>query len=142
MNVEGILAGKSRDIVTINPGETVAEAVTALDRHRIGAVLVCENDRVVGILSERDIVRGLAERGTEILAQPLSELMTVKPKTCTPRASVDEVMEMMTNGKFRHVPVLDGERLVGIVSIGDVVKHRLAAIESEHAALRDYIATA
>jgi CBS domain-containing protein len=97
---------------------------------------------VIGILSERDVVRALAAEGSRALAQPLSQVMTRKVVTCGPTESVSRIMELMTAGRFRHVPVLDDERVVGIISIGDVVKHRLKEMERESAALRDYIQTA
>ena len=98
--------------------------------------------RIVGILSERDIVRALAERGAAALDEPVSQMMTRKVSTCTESETVSSIMERMTDGKFRHVPVVDQGRLVGIVSIGDVVKHRLQEMERDSAAMRDYILTA
>ena len=97
---------------------------------------------MIGILSERDIVRALAEHGADVLAQPLAQVMTRKVVTCGPTETVGTVMERMTTGKFRHVPVVEQDQVVGIISIGDVVKHRLHEIEQESAALRDYIQTA
>ena len=98
--------------------------------------------RVIGILSERDIVRALAERGAGVLAEPLSQVMTRKVVTCSQSDTVGALMERMTTGKFRHLPVIEQDQLVGIVSIGDVVKQRLHEMEQESAALRDYIQTA
>jgi CBS domain-containing protein len=97
---------------------------------------------VIGILSERDIVRVLGEQGADVLAQPLAEVMTRKVVTCGQTETVDSVMERMTTGKFRHVPVVEQDQVVGIISIGDVVKHRLREMEQESAALRGYIQTA
>jgi len=94
---------------------------------------------VIGILSERDIVRALAERGAGALTEPLARAMTRKIPTCTQSETVNSIMEQMTAGKFRHVPVVEQERLVGIVSIGDVVKHRLTEMERESEALHEYI---
>ncbi|HEY8383791.1 MAG TPA: CBS domain-containing protein [Microvirga sp.] len=143
MNVEHILQGKGRSVVTIEPARTLGEAARLLSERRIGAVIVGDTFRpVIGILSERDIVRAVAARGAAALDEPVSRSMTEKVVTCTARSGINEVMELMTDGKFRHVPVLDGNRLVGIVSIGDVVKHRLAEVEAESRAMRDYIATA
>jgi CBS domain-containing protein len=106
----------------------------------IGALVVLEADhRVIGLLSERDIVRALAERGASVLKEPLACVMTRTESTCTLSEPVDSIMEQMTAGKFRHVPVVEQERLVGIVSIGDVVKHRLTEMERESEALHDYI---
>lgn len=143
MNVEHILSEKGRTVVTIEPDRTLNEAVRLLASRRIGAVVVArEPESLTGILSERDIVRALAEEGVQALDSPVSRFMTGRVVTCTPRAAVDEVMEMMTRGKFRHLPVVSEGRLLGIVSIGDVVKHRVAEIEAEHKAMREYIATA
>jgi CBS domain-containing protein len=143
MTVSIILAGKGRDVVTIEPSASLASAVGLLAEKRIGAALILGADRrIIGILSERDIVRALAERGANALAEPVSQTMTRKVSTCNENETVSNIMERMTDGKFRHVPVVDQGQLVGIVSIGDVVKHRLHEMESESAAMRDYILTA
>ena len=143
MTVEHILRSKGRNVVTIEPSRTLSEAARLLSEQRIGAVLVSDSFRpVLGILSERDIVRAVAARGAAALNEPVSESMTEKVETCTGESAINEVMEMMTVGKFRHVPVVEGGRLVGVVSIGDIVKHRLAEVEAETQAMRDYIATA
>jgi CBS domain-containing protein len=143
MNVKAILSTKGDGVVTIEPNVTLEAAVAVLAKHRIGALVVLGADqRVIGILSERDIVRSLAELGSAALAMPLAQVMTRKVVTCTESETVSGIMERMTNGKFRHVPVIEQDQLVGIVSIGDVVKHRLSEIETESAALRDYIRSA
>jgi CBS domain-containing protein len=143
MIVKSILAAKGGDVISIDPAATLETAVATLARHRIGALLVLGPDRrLVGILSERDIVRVLAERGAGVLAQPLSQVMTRKVVTCSQTDSVDVLMERMTTGKFRHLPVVEQDQVIGVISIGDVVKHRLQEIEQESAALRDYIQTA
>jgi CBS domain-containing protein len=143
MNVKTILSLKGSNVTTIEPTATLASAVALLAKHRIGALVVLGADqRVIGILSERDIVRALAELGAAALATPLAQVMTRKVVTCGDGETVGSIMERMTVGKFRHVPVLEQEQLVGIVSIGDVVKHRLSEIEHESAALRDYIQSA
>ncbi|HEY6259658.1 MAG TPA: CBS domain-containing protein [Xanthobacteraceae bacterium] len=143
MNVKTILALKGSQVTTIEPAATLEDAVALLAKHRIGALVVLGADRrVIGILSERDIVRTLAELGAAALTTPLAQVMTRKVVTCGEADTVGAIMERMTTGKFRHVPVLEQDRLVGIVSIGDVVKHRLSEIEHESAALRDYIQTA
>ncbi|HEY8567258.1 MAG TPA: CBS domain-containing protein [Beijerinckiaceae bacterium] len=143
MTVEHILSGKGRDVITINPDHSLADAAQLLAGRRIGAVVVADGQRrVLGILSERDIVRALARQGGGALDEPASRHMTAEVVTCRREAAINDVMEMMSTGKFRHVPVVEGERLVGIVSIGDIVKHRLAEVEAEHRAMRDYIATA
>ena len=143
MSVEHILANKGRNVVTIAPDRSVGEAAGILNSNRIGAVVVADGEgAVLGIMSERDVVRAVAEGGGGALEHPISGRMTKKVVTCAANAGIDEIMAMMTEGKFRHIPVVEGGRLGGIVSIGDVVKHRLAEVEAEHRALRDYIATA
>ncbi len=143
MTVEHILSDKGRSVVTIEPQQTLADAARTLSERRIGSVLVTDGTRpVLGILSERDIVRAIAAEGAAALERPVSEYMTEKVVTCTGPSSITEVMELMTRGRFRHVPVIEDGQLRGIVSIGDIVNHRLAEIETEHQAMRDYIATA
>jgi CBS domain-containing protein len=143
MTVGIILAAKGREVVTIDPGASLAEAVGLLAEKRIGAALILGADRrIVGIISERDIVRALAEGGTAALDQPVSRTMTRKVETCNESETVSSIMERMTAGKFRHMPVVDQGRLVGVVSIGDIVKHRLQEMERESVAMRDYIQTA
>lgn len=142
MTVERMLAGKGRTVVTIQPHRSLGEAIALLAEKRIGALIVSDGQNpVLGILSERDIVRALATNGAAALQGPVSRHMTAKVVTCTSGASVDELMGTMTEGRFRHVPVVDVGRLVGIVSIGDVVKSRLAEFEAEHQAMREYITT-
>ena len=143
MNVREILSVKGRDVVTIEPNANLATAAKVLAERRIGAVVVTgPEERIVGILSERDIVALLAKRGIDALETKVSEVMTRKVTTCNPSDTISSIMERMTAGKFRHVPVVEQGRLAGIVSIGDVVKHRLMEMEHEQAALRDYIQTA
>ena len=145
MNVAAILKGKGTAIVTVRPETTVAEAANLLASRRIGAVLV-EGGKgaggLAGILSERDIVRGLADKGAAILDRPVSDLMTRDVVVTTSSHSIDRVMGLMTEKRIRHLPVVDGGALVGVISIGDVVKHRVAEIEAESRAMRDYIAMA
>ncbi len=143
MNVSIILAGKGRVIVTIEPKASLTDAVHLLADKHIGAALIHGADRhIAGIISERDIVCALAERGAAALEEPVSRTMTRKVETCTESESVANIMERMTVGKFRHMPVVDQGRLVGIVSIGDIVKHRVQEIERDSVAMRDYILTA
>jgi CBS domain-containing protein len=143
MTVKAILSGKGPDIITIEPTADLANAVKVLAEHRIGAVIVTGTDqRVVGILSERDIVRSLAERGPSVLTETVGQVMTRKVVTCSESETVGGIMERMTAGKFRHVPVVERGRLIGVVSIGDVVKYRLGEMERESSALREYILTA
>src|SRR5262249_15120158 len=142
MTVRAILAAKGGDVVTIEPTAHVAVAASLLAERRIGALVVTGADRrVVGILSERDIVQALALHGPAALERPLTELMTRKVATCGQSDTIVSIMARMTEGKFRHVPVVDQGRLAGIISIGDVVKFRLREMEREQAALRDYIQT-
>ena len=143
MIVKSILSAKGGEVNSIEPTATLDIAVKTLAEHKIGALLVLGPDRrVIGILSERDIVRVLAERGASVLSQPLAQVMTRKVITCSQSDSVGVLMERMTTGKFRHLPVIEDEQVIGVVSIGDVVKHRLQEIEHESAALRDYIQSA
>jgi CBS domain-containing protein len=143
MTVKAILARKGSDVVTAEPNATLGEVVRVLSARRIGAVVVTGADRrIVGILSERDVVRVLGEKGASVLDQPIAEVMTRKVTTCSLGDTIIELMARMTEGKFRHVPVVDQGRLAGIVSIGDVVKWRVHEMEDESAALRDYIQTA
>jgi CBS domain-containing protein len=143
MTVRAILSRKGRDVSTIAPTASLSEAVKVLAERRIGAVVVTGPDnRVAGILSERDIVRVLGERGPGALQDNVAAVMTRKVSTCQESETVALLMEKMTAGKFRHLPVVEQGRLVGIVSIGDVVKLRVEEIEGETEALREYIATA
>ncbi len=143
MTVKTILAAKGGNVVTIEPTAKLADAVKFLAERQIGALVVTgPANRIVGIVSERDIVRALAARGANALAMPLTEVMTRKVFTCGPGETVGSLMERMTQGKFRHLPVVEEDRLIGIVSIGDVVKLRLQEMEREQSALRDYILTA
>jgi CBS domain-containing protein len=142
MNVEAILKTKGREVVAVKPGESVAAAAETLHRRRIGAALVLDEQGAIrGVLSERDIVRGLAERGGVVLGMKVADLMTVDVLTCEPGDTVDRIMQVMTESRVRHLPVQRNGILVGVISIGDVVKHRLAEIESEAQSLREYIAT-
>jgi CBS domain-containing protein len=143
MTVKIILSHKGADVFTIEPTATLKAAIETLAARRVGALVVLGPDqRVIGILSERDVVRTLAEQGAGALNEPLAKVMTRKVVTCGQAETVASIMERMTSGKFRHVPVVEQDQLLGIVSIGDVVKYRLTQIESESAALRDYIQSA
>ncbi len=140
MSVRHILAQKGRQIEAIGPDTQLAQAILHLASKRIGALLVVDADqRIVGILSERDIVRALVA-GSHALEDHVRDHMTEFVVTCSLDTSLAEVMDMMTRGRFRHVPVMADNEVVGIVSIGDVVKHRLAEMESENSAIIAYIA--
>lgn len=141
MTVQHILSDKGTGVVTIKPDMSLAEAAAMLSEKRIGAIVVSVDGAVVGgILSERDIIRALAKEGGSSLEARVSRYMTSDVITCGRNADMDHLMQVMTTGKFRHIPVVEDGRLVGIVSIGDVVKRRLAEIETEHLALKEYIA--
>ena len=143
MIVKHILAGKGDNVVTINPTADVIAAVKLLAERDIGAVVVLDTDhRIVGILSERDIVQALAEHGAAVLSEPVSHVMTREVKTCTEDDTIGELMGRMTSGRFRHLPVIQHGKLIGIVSIGDVVKSRVEEIDQETNTLREYIQTA
>ena len=143
MTVKAILTKKGTEVLTIDPTKSLAAAAKLLAEHAIGALVVTGPDRrIVGIVSERDIVQELAAHGAAALELPLTDVMTRRVMTCSPSDTISSVMERMTQGKFRHLPVIEQGRLAGIVSIGDVVKHRLQEMEQEQSALRDYIQTA
>jgi CBS domain-containing protein len=141
MIIEHILAKKGRDVVTVEPERTLLETTRLLDEKRIGAVAVSDADHpVLGIISERDIARAVAQGGAAVLDEPVSQYMTAKVITCTRSFTTKDLMELMTNQRIRHVPVVEGGRLNGIVSIGDIVKHRLAELEAEGRLMQDYTA--
>ena len=142
MTVRAILDSKGHDILSVEPVTKLAAAIKILAERRIGAVLVMTDQHLEGILSERDIVRVLAERGALVLDEPVHAVMTRKVITCRQADTVSALMEMMTSGKFRHLPVVEGDKVVGLISIGDIVKWRVKEYESEQEALRDYIKTA
>jgi CBS domain-containing protein len=143
MNVKTILAAKGGDVICIEPTATLAAAAQLLCKHRIGALVIRgAGGRLAGILSERDIVRAITEQAAEALALPVGQVMTRDVVTATEDESVAEIMERMTAKKFRHLPVVSAGKLIGMVSIGDVVKQRVQEVERESEALRDYIQTA
>jgi CBS domain-containing protein len=143
MNVKTILAAKGGDIVCIEPTADLSAAAKLLSAHRIGAVLIRgAGGHLAGILSERDIVRALSEHGAAALKLPVGQVMTREVATCGEDDTVASIMERMTEGKFRHMPVVTKGKLAGLVSIGDVVKQRVEEIERESEAMRDYIRTA
>lgn len=141
MNVDGILKVKGTDIVTIRPDATIAQAVDRLREKRIGAVVVsADGVSADGVLSERDIVRGLAEHGASLLDRRVAQVMTRAVITCAPEDKVADLMALMTERRIRHLPVMRNGRLAGLVSIGDVVKNRVDEIEFESNSLKTYIA--
>jgi CBS domain-containing protein len=142
MTVRAILDTKGHDILSVGPDEKLSAAVKILSDRRIGAVLVMNGGRIEGILSERDIVRVLGERGAAVLEEPVSAVMTRKVVSCREKDTVSSLMERMTTGKFRHLPVVEDDKVVGLISIGDVVKWRVKEFENEQEALQNYIKTA
>ncbi|CAN5422247.1 CBS domain-containing protein [soil metagenome] len=142
MTVRAILDTKGHEIISVKPDAKLSVAVQLLSNRRIGAVLVISDQHIDGILSERDIVRVIGERGASALDETVGAVMTRKVVHCKPGDTVASIMEQMTSGKFRHLPVLDGDKIVGLISIGDVVKWRVHEFETEQEALRDYIKTA
>ncbi|MBN9025370.1 MULTISPECIES: CBS domain-containing protein [Kaistia] len=142
MTVAAILSKKGRDVVTVSADLSISDVVHLLANRRIGAVVVTDPaNRIVGIVSERDVVRALA-RGVGSIDGAVSSIMTAKVVTCTDRDTINEVMARMTEGRFRHLPVVDAGQLAGIVSIGDVVKARIEQVEREADEMRAYIAMA
>jgi len=140
MIVKNILADKRGNVVTIEPTADLVAAAKLLAERHIGAIVILGADhRIVGILSERDIVRAVAEHGPTALNKPVGQVMTREVKTCSEDDTIEGWMGRMTTGKFRHMPVVEQGKLIGIVSIGDVVKNRVEEIEHESEALRDYI---
>ena len=143
MTVARILAEKGREVFTTQPHRTLKEVIGLLAAKGVGAVVVADASmKVLGILSERDVVRVIAQSGAAALDDQVSRHMTPKVTTVTRDSTIDHVMQTMTEGRFRHLPVVEDGRLIGIVSIGDVVKRHVSVIDSERQALREYIATA
>jgi CBS domain-containing protein len=141
MLIGQILADKGSDVVAIQPDATIAAAAKLLRTKRIGAVVVTDAaGALCGIISERDLARGLADHGTTLLEMRVSQLMTAEVQTCAPGDDLEKLMKQMTEGRFRHLPVLRDGEMIGIISIGDVVKHRLRELETETHMLHDYIA--
>lgn len=142
MTVRAILDTKGHQVQSVEPGAKLSAAIKILSERRIGAVLVMSEGRIDGILSERDIVRVLGERGAAVLDEPVSSVMTRKVVSCREKDTVSQIMETMTDGKFRHLPVVEDGKVTGLISIGDVVKWRVNEYEREQEALREYIKTA
>ncbi|MGH6816911.1 MAG: CBS domain-containing protein [Hyphomicrobiaceae bacterium] len=140
MNVAAILKAKGRAVATARPETIIQQIVETLAAHKIGAlVVVGEDGRVAGIVSERDIIRVIARRKGDCLSEPVSSIMTRKVVTCTEADTLDALMSIMTENRFRHIPVVENDTLTGIVSIGDVVKNRVAEVEMEATAMRTYL---
>jgi CBS domain-containing protein len=143
MNVTQILGQKGRDVLTAQPHYTLQQAAELLGRRRVGALVVTDAaGAVLGILSERDVVRAIGAHGPDALAAPVSKHMTARPITVGEDAEVDHLMQTMSDGRFRHLPVVENGRLAGIISIGDVMKRHVDEINHERDSLREYIASA
>lgn len=142
MNVAGILKLKGRAVTTARPEDRIQDVANKLAAKRIGAIVVVgDGGAVSGIVSERDIIRAIGEQGASALSEPVSRIMTKSVVSCTEASTIEEMMGVMTQGRFRHVPVVEDGALVGIISIGDVVKHHVAEVQLEVNAMRDYLAT-
>lgn len=142
MNVAAILKSKGRAVSTARPEASLLEISQKLAQKKIGAIIVVgDSGRVAGIISERDIIRALSEHGAAALQHTAGETMTRNVISCTEMSPIDELMELMTKGRFRHLPVIEDDQLIGIVSIGDVVKNHIAEVEMEVTAMRGYLAT-
>ena len=139
MRIADVLRGKGGAVVTINADATVADLLAGLAEHNIGAMVVTAPEGVTGIVSERDVVRQLHHNGAAVLSRPVEDIMTAVVSTCTKEDTVDSLTLLMTENRVRHVPVLENGELIGIVSIGDVVKTRMQELESEHEQLQSYI---
>jgi CBS domain-containing protein len=143
MTVAHILTEKGSCVVTVQPERTLDEAIHLLAKKSIGALIVTNRTQtLLGIISERDILRALEHQGAAALDAPVSQHMTAEVVTCKRETTNEQIMQMMTEGRFRHIPVCDNGKLVGLVSIGDVVKRRLASLGAEQRAMRDYITNA
>jgi len=142
MKLSEVLSTKGSEVYRLKSDNSIAEAATKLTEKKIGALLVEDNDgKIVGILSERDIVGGMGPHGADLHDVPISELMTTNLIKCTAQDTVLQAMAMMTDRRIRHLPVFDGDDLIGVISVGDLVKCRIAEIQTEAEALRQYIAS-
>ncbi len=140
MHVAAILKDKGRSVETVGPDASVMDVAARLSARRIGAVVVTDKDGgLAGIISERDIMRVIGKHGASALDLPVVDVMTRAVMTCREADTIDQLMSVMTEGRFRHLPVLENGKLAGIISIGDVVKHRVAEVEMEATLMRDYI---
>ncbi len=142
MHVKSILIDKGNEVLTVGTKSKIYDAIQLLAKHRIGALVVTDTSGVIGgILSERDIIRHIAEDGVSVLDQTVGNVMTANVKVCTENHTINDVMEMMTRGRFRHMPVERAGKLIGVISIGDVVKRKIEETEQEAEAIKSYIAT-
>lgn len=141
MTIASIIHGKPHRLISVAPDESLQHATEVLTRERIGALLVLKpNGDITGIISERDIVRAVGVKGADVLSRPVAELMTKEVICCAPEDTVDQAMAMMTERRFRHLPVRQDSKIVAMISIGDVVKQKVEETEAESQSLREYIA--
>lgn len=141
MNVNTILHVKGRDVISVSPDTPILDLTKIFTEKKIGSIVVLRDGALAGIVSERDVVRAIAAKGADVLNETVESIMTANVTTCTGGDTIDHIMTVMTSGRFRHVPVIENGALAGIVSIGDVVQQRIAAVEMEANAMRSYIAT-
>lgn len=142
MRIQDVLRHKGNDVVTIAPDATIHDLLAELSAHGVGALVVSTDGRtVLGIVSERDVVRRLHDQGVELLDRPVSEIMTSTVHTCGPEDALHDIMRVMTERRVRHIPVVVDEQLSGLVSIGDIVRHRIEELEEERSQLEQYIST-
>jgi CBS domain-containing protein len=141
MNVNTILHVKGREVISVSPDTIILELTKIFTENKIGSIVVLENGRLAGIVSERDVVRAISQQGPEVLNETVNSIMTSDVVTCGGGDTIDQIMSIMTSGRFRHMPVIEDGHLSGIISIGDVVQQRIAEAELEASAMRSYIAT-
>ncbi|MBL1420466.1 MAG: CBS domain-containing protein [Alphaproteobacteria bacterium] len=140
MTVSALLKNKDHKIITISQTKTLQDVCNILTENRIGAIIVCSSTGLVeGIISERDVVKALGQSGATILTQQVSQHMTANPISCSSFETINQIMNKMTTGRFRHMPVMDGDKLIAVISIGDIVKARMEAMEHEAKAMQEYI---
>lgn len=141
MHVSTIIGEKGNAVYTVDPGQMLSDAVEMLCQHKIGALVVVSGGQVEGIMSERDVMRALGTEGGAVLSRPVRDFMTTDVVSCHMSDSIDYIMSLMTSQRFRHMPVIEDGHLQGMISIGDVVKIRIAEVEAETDALKSYIAS-
>lgn len=140
MTVSALLKNKDQKIITISQAKTLQDVCNILAENRIGAIIVCsDNGMVEGIISERDVVKALGQSGSQVLVQQVGQYMTPNPISCTAFETINQIMSKMTKGRFRHMPVMDGDKLIAVISIGDIVKARMETMENEAKAMQEYI---
>jgi CBS domain-containing protein len=142
VRIASLLQSKGTFVATIGPSQTLEQVLAVLAEHGVGALVVSEDgEHITGIVSERDVVRALHRRGVEVLTEPVSAVMTAEVRTCAPGETIEALMALMTEQRIRHVPVVEEDKLAGIVSIGDLVKERMGQLERENSAIVEYIQT-